>query len=62
MVTHHVEEVPRAATHVLLLREGSVVAAGPVGEVLTSHNVSSTFGLDVVVEQHGDRWSAYVTS
>ena len=62
MVTHHVEEVPRAATHVLLLREGSVVAAGPVGEVLTSHNVSSTFGVDVVVEQHGDRWSAYVTS
>ena len=62
MVTHHVEEVPRAATHVLLLREGAIVASGPVAEVLTSNNVSRTFGVDVVVERHGDRWSAYVNS
>jgi len=61
MVTHHVEEVPRATTHVLLLREGTVVAAGPVGEVLTSQNVSLTFGVEVVVEQVGDRWSAFVS-
>ena len=31
MVTHHVEEIPVGFTHVLLLREGRVVAAGPLG-------------------------------
>jgi iron complex transport system ATP-binding protein len=61
MVTHHVEEVPRATTHVLLVREGRVVAAGPVADVLTSQHVSEAFGVAVVVERHGDRWSAYVT-
>lgn len=61
MVTHHVEEVPRATTHVLLLRGGAVVAAGPVDDVLTSQNVSYTFGVDVVVEHLGDRWSAFVS-
>ena len=30
MVTHHVEEIPIGFTHVLLLREGRVVAAGPL--------------------------------
>ncbi|MFN8183750.1 MAG: ABC transporter ATP-binding protein [Candidatus Nanopelagicales bacterium] len=60
MVTHHVEEVPRGTTHVLLLREGQVVAAGPVAATLTSENVSTAFGIDVVVERHGDRWSAHV--
>ncbi|MBK6764313.1 MAG: ABC transporter ATP-binding protein [Micrococcales bacterium] len=62
MVTHHVEEVPRGTTHVLMLREGTVVAAGPVAGTLTSQNVSATFGIDVVVERHGDRWSARVGS
>ena len=60
MVTHHVEEVPRATTHVALLREGRLVAAGPVAEVLTSDAVSAAFGIDVVVEPHGQRWTAYV--
>ena len=30
LVTHHVEEIPAGFTHVLLLREGRVVAAGPI--------------------------------
>jgi len=62
MVTHHVEEVPRGTTHVLLLREGRVVAAGPVAPTLASQNVSATFGLDIIVERHGHRWSARVGS
>jgi len=60
MVTHHVEEVPRSTTHVLLLKAGEAVAAGPVQQVLTSENVSATFELDVVVQRHGHRWSALV--
>jgi len=35
MITHHVEEIPVGFTHVLLLRDGRVVAAGPIVETLT---------------------------
>ena len=30
LVSHHVEEIPPGFTHALLLREGRVVAAGPL--------------------------------
>jgi len=60
MVTHHVEEIPAGATHVLLLRDARVVAAGPIDDVLTSDNVSTTFGLPVTVTKLGQRWSAQV--
>lgn len=62
MVTHHVEEIPRATSHVLLLRSGRAVAAGPVEEVLTSANVSAAFGIEVEVSRHGTRWSAHVST
>jgi iron complex transport system ATP-binding protein len=58
LVTHHVEEIPPSFTDVLLMREGRIVAAGPVELVLTAANLSQTFGLPLVVEHHGDRWSA----
>ncbi|APH01499.1 iron ABC transporter ATP-binding protein [Janibacter indicus] len=58
MVTHHVEEIPPHFTDVLLLREGQVVAHGPIEITLTEANLSQTFGIDLVLEQHGDRWSA----
>ena len=32
LVTHHVEEIPPGFTHVLLLRDGKVVAAGPIDD------------------------------
>ncbi|MBK8469356.1 MAG: ABC transporter ATP-binding protein [Actinomycetales bacterium] len=58
LVTHHVEEIPPGFTDVLMLREGRVVAAGPLPITLTADNLSRTFGLPLVLEKHGDRWSA----
>lgn len=58
LVTHHVEEIPAGFTHALLLRAGRVEAAGPLAEVLTAEQLSATFGMDLEVERHGDRWSA----
>jgi len=58
LVTHHVEEVPASFTDVLLLRDGRVVAAGPLEVTLTEENLSATFGLPLLVERHGDRWTA----
>jgi iron complex transport system ATP-binding protein len=58
LVTHHVEEIPPSFTDVLLLRAGRVVAAGPLEITLTQENLEATFGLPLVLEQYGDRWSA----
>jgi len=58
MVTHHVEEIPVGFTHVLLLRDGEVVASGPLGEALTAENLSATFGLDITLTQEAGRYAA----
>ena len=58
LVTHHVEEIPPGFTHALLLREGAVVAQGLLADTLTGDNLSKTFGLPLVVERVGDRWTA----
>ena len=66
MVTHHLEEIPPGITHTLLLRDGAIVAAGPVATTLTSEAVSDAFGLAVAVavDTTGDgaRYTARVTS
>ena len=58
MVTHHVEEIPRGFTHALLLDHGSVVAAGPIDEVVTAETLGATFGVELRVESDGGRYSA----
>jgi iron complex transport system ATP-binding protein len=58
LVSHHVEEIPPGFTHALLLRDGSVVAAGPLEEVLTEEVVSATFGMSLSLQHEDGRWSA----
>ncbi len=58
LVTHHVEEIPPGFTHALLLRDGAVVAAGPVTETVTSEHLSKTFGLPLRVEYRDSRFTA----
>jgi iron complex transport system ATP-binding protein len=58
LVTHHLEEVPPGFTHAMLLRDGSVVAQGPIAEVLTEEHLSETFGLPLEVRSEGGRYTA----
>jgi iron complex transport system ATP-binding protein len=58
MVTHHVEEIPVGFSHALLLRNGAVVAAGPIDETITSELIGETFGLPVHIEERDGRFSA----
>ncbi|MEP7091483.1 MAG: ABC transporter ATP-binding protein [Nocardioidaceae bacterium] len=58
LVSHHVEEIPPGFTHALLLRQGAVVAAGPMEEVLSEEVLSSTFGMPLRLSHEDDRWSA----
>jgi len=58
MVTHHVEEVPPGFTHAMLMRRGSVLAAGRLERVFTRENLSKCFGVPLAIEHHKSRWSA----
>jgi iron complex transport system ATP-binding protein len=58
VATHHVEELPSTTTHVLLLRDGGVVAAGAIDETLTDASMSECFGLPLTVERREGRFSA----
>lgn len=63
LVTHHVEEIPPGITHAMLLRSGTVVASGPIADVLTAPLVSEAFGLPLHVTRtqtiDGVRYSAH---
>lgn len=57
LVTHHVEEIPAGFTHALMLRDGQVVASGPLESTLTSTTASTTFGVPLSVLRFGSRWA-----
>ena len=59
LVTHHTEEIPSGFEHVLLLREGKVIAAGGADKVLTSQNLSRCFDLALELEHRRGRWWAF---
>jgi iron complex transport system ATP-binding protein len=56
LVTHHIEEIAPLFTHVLLLRDGRTLAAGPKASVLTTANLSATFNAPVAVRCRGPRY------
>jgi iron complex transport system ATP-binding protein len=58
LVTHHVEEIPVGITHALLLRQGRVIAEGPLKQTLTAENLKATFDLDLALNQTDGRWAA----
>jgi iron complex transport system ATP-binding protein len=58
LVTHHVEEIPPGFDHALLLRQGTVVASGPLPDVLTSANLSATFDVPLQLSQVDGRFAA----
>lgn len=60
LVTHHVDEIPDSTTHCALLKNGSLLAAGPLHETLTSAALSETFEVNLVVEERPNgRLGAY---
>ncbi|MCL2735286.1 MAG: ABC transporter ATP-binding protein [Propionibacteriaceae bacterium] len=58
MVTHHVEEIPAGITHALFLKQGRVVAQGPIHEVMTPAVLTRTFDLPLAVKEVDGRWRA----
>ena len=59
LVTHHLEELPDGLTHAAVLRRGSLLASGPIDEVITSVTISEAFEIPLEVATHDDgRFSA----
>ncbi len=60
LVTHHVEEIIDVFSHVLILKVGRVLAAGPRDSVLTSPNLARAFGATVKLSRTGGRYALRV--
>lgn len=58
LVSHHLEELPSATTHAMLLRHGEAVAAGPAGSILADGPMSACFDIPIQVERRENRWFA----
>jgi iron complex transport system ATP-binding protein len=60
LVTHHVEEIMPVFSHVLILKDGKVLAAGKKPAVLDSKNLSNSFGTRMRLRQTGNRYTLAV--
>ncbi|MBC8244059.1 MAG: ABC transporter ATP-binding protein [Verrucomicrobia bacterium] len=56
LVTHHVEEITPVFSHVLLLRDGGVVAGGAKLNVMKTELMAETFGQKVSLKKNRGRY------
>ncbi len=60
LVTHHVDEIPPGFTHVLCLKRGRVVAAGPLGATLTEATLADTYEMPLRLDVRDGRYVAWL--
>jgi iron complex transport system ATP-binding protein len=60
LVTHHVEEITAAFSHLIVLKQGKVIAAGPRGDLLNSKTLSAAFDAEVRLTRRAGRYSLAV--
>ncbi|MDB5354809.1 MAG: ABC-type molybdenum transport system, ATPase component/photorepair protein PhrA [Phycisphaerales bacterium] len=60
MITHHLEELPPATSHILLLDNGRAAAMGPPEEVLTPGTLSPVYHCPMEITRLGGRFYAQV--
>ena len=61
VVLHRLDDVAPGFTHALLVRDGRILNAGPIAEVLTDAGLSECFGTSLRVMRSGERWSVGAT-
>jgi iron complex transport system ATP-binding protein len=61
LTTHSIQEIGPFVTHVVLLKNGSIVAKGPIETVLTADNLSQVYDLPFKIEKTAaGRYLAYL--
>ncbi|MGI8829958.1 MAG: ABC transporter ATP-binding protein [Candidatus Limnocylindria bacterium] len=58
LVLHRVEDIPPGFTHALLMRDGRIMVAGTVADIITDEALSACFGLPLRVGRRSGRLSA----
>jgi len=61
LVTHHVEEIMPVFSHLLVLKNGKVLAAGKKSDVLNSRNLSNAFNARMQLQRIKNRYVLNVT-
>ena len=55
-MTHHVEEIPVWISHAMILKEGRIVARGPIGDVLCSAVLTKAYSQECEVYMEDGRY------
>lgn len=56
LVTHHLEEIFEEITHVALIKDETIFKQGKKEDILTSENISNTFGLKLKINSSNSRY------
>lgn len=59
-VTHHIDEILPCFTHILAIKSGGKLAAGPIDKTLTSDLMSELYGINIEIERQNGRYTARV--
>jgi iron complex transport system ATP-binding protein len=62
LVTHHVEEIMPVFSHLLVLKNGKVLAVGKKSFALNSKNLSGAFNAPMQLQRTGNRYALVVTT
>ncbi len=58
VVLHRVEDIPAGFTHALLMRDGEILAAGPLEEIVTDEPMSACFATPLAIKRLDGRLAA----
>ncbi|MGH7942342.1 MAG: ABC transporter ATP-binding protein [Limisphaerales bacterium] len=61
LVTHHIEEIMPVFSQALILKDGTVLAAGQKSRTITTRNLSAAFGTRSEVRSNGGRFAMSVS-
>jgi iron complex transport system ATP-binding protein len=61
-VTHHIEEILPCFRNALVLKQGEMLAQGPIGDVITPRTMSAAFGRRIGVRKVNARFELRVAS
>jgi iron complex transport system ATP-binding protein len=56
LVTHHIDEIPPAVDHVVLLDGGRIAFEGSKSAALDDQRISTLFGVPVTIRRDGNGW------
>ena len=57
LVTHHIEEIFKEISKVIMIKHGEIIAQGDKADILNAENLTDLFEVDLDLIKRGDRYS-----